>query len=1090
MSSPSHDQRLVGFLDEAFDVPLTLITGGSGWGKTSLLALWTEQDSFGHRNVLPVRRTGLDTSPLAFGRRLLETIALRHPGIGLPAVLDTTTGRGPDAEAVASDLAELVASSVRGALGDELSQPLLLLIDDLDDLPSGVPETILALARQAPPHLHLAAAARSIGDMRVARVRAEGRLGELTPAELAFTPSELARHLVDRVGVSAAEHGDRLHRLTNGWPLAIELVTTSLSRTDPSRWRPRIDSLDEPGSPLVELLVEEGLGDLDHVSRRVLFVAEQVPRLNHRFCVALGLESLPADLLSRLGETGLFLAADPDEHGWFRSTRLAGAALALDAGSTDAVLVEPKRLADAYVASGHIEDALTVWADHLASADQDDLLRFVIDHADSLVERSDPERLHRVLDHLGVHDDPTISETLGELSFRRGDWDRAVQAFVHCEQLIGSLPARLGSRLAQIRYLRGEIGPALAVCERAVLGEGDRAADAKLLAWWSSALWLRNDVDGCAEKAEQAFAAASESRDDEALATAHTVLAMLAALRSDRSANDLHYLRALDHAKRAGDVMQIMRVRSNRGSRFIEEGLYSEALIELDQAIDLGETSGFGTMLTIGLVNRGEAYHAMGRLDDALRDLRSALEVATRIGSLEAAYALLDLGVVQLDRGETRQARASFTDALAMSEPEGDLQAIVPSLVGLARIALIDRESEAGGVALARTLIDRALVGEASLDHPQALSVSAMVALAEGDRERANVDAAAAADIAAKRRDRPGLALAYEMQALASDPPDPASADRALAIWNDIGNPLGVCRAMLVKARSQPEQGSALTRSAQVRAEQLGARALAAEAERLHDELASAVRRGLEVRTLGSFSVARDGVDLGTASWQSKKARDLFKMLLARRPHRMGREQMIEMLWPGESSEKSQRRFSVALSTARSVLDPDKREASDYYIAADPSSVALRVENLRLDVAEFLDITDEAEQLLRGGDADLARQEMERAAALYRGQFLEEDLYQDWSVGMREQCRLRYVDLSRHLARLYHAEGDVDRAISQWLRIIERDPYDEEAHLAVVRLLTERRRHGEARRAYRRYAAQMAELGIEAATFPSGANLT
>ncbi len=48
----------------------------------------------------------------------------------------------------------------------------------------------------------------------------------------------------------------------------------------------------------------------------------------------------------------------------------------------------------------------------------------------------------------------------------------------------------------------------------------------------------------------------------------------------------------------------------------------------------------------------------------------------------------------------------------------------------------------------------------------------------------------------------------------------------------------------------------------------------------------------------------------------------------------------------------------------------------------------------------------------------LARQEMERAAALCRGQFLEEHLSEDWSVAMRERCRLRFVDLSRHLARL------------------------------------------------------------------------
>ncbi|MEZ5230899.1 MAG: hypothetical protein R2710_30760 [Acidimicrobiales bacterium] len=122
------------------------------------------------------------------------------------------------------------------------------------------------------------------------------------------------------------------------------------------------------------------------------------------------------------------------------------------------------------------------------------------------------------------------------------------------------------------------------------------------------------------------------------------------------------------------------------------------------------------------------------------------------------------------------------------------------------------------------------------------------------------------------------------MQALASDPPDPVCADRALTIWREIGNAVGECRAMLVKARAVPGAGSALTRSAQLRAERIGARGLAADAELLHRKLAQAVRHGLEVRTMGSFVVTRDGEDIGIASWQSKKARDLFKMLLARRP--------------------------------------------------------------------------------------------------------------------------------------------------------------------------------------------------------------
>ena len=53
------------------------------------------------------------------------------------------------------------------------------------------------------------------------------------------------------------------------------------------------------------------------------------------------------------------------------------------------------------------------------------------------------------------------------------------------------------------------------------------------------------------------------------------------------------------------------------------------------------------------------------------------------------------------------------------------------------------------------------------------------------------------------------------------------------------------------------------------------------------------------------------------------------------------------------------------------------------------------------------------------------------------------------------------------------------------LRLLAQDPYDEPAHLALVRALDGAGRYGEASRMYRGYAARMAELGVEPAAYPS-----
>jgi DNA-binding SARP family transcriptional activator len=63
--------------------------------------------------------------------------------------------------------------------------------------------------------------------------------------------------------------------------------------------------------------------------------------------------------------------------------------------------------------------------------------------------------------------------------------------------------------------------------------------------------------------------------------------------------------------------------------------------------------------------------------------------------------------------------------------------------------------------------------------------------------------------------------------------------------------------------------------------------------------------------------------------------------------------------------------------------------------------------------------------------------------------------------------------------------GDHDAAASRYLRMLERDPYNEHAHLGAVRALRSAGHHGPAQRLYRNYVTKMVEIDIEPATFPA-----
>jgi DNA-binding SARP family transcriptional activator len=222
------------------------------------------------------------------------------------------------------------------------------------------------------------------------------------------------------------------------------------------------------------------------------------------------------------------------------------------------------------------------------------------------------------------------------------------------------------------------------------------------------------------------------------------------------------------------------------------------------------------------------------------------------------------------------------------------------------------------------------------------------------------------------------------------------------------------------------------------------------------------------------------------AEWQSKKARDLLKILIARRGRPTPRDLLMETLWPEDDPRKLTNRLSVALATVRAVLDPEKRFPQEHYVGGEKAAVRLELEHLTVDVEWFLATAAEGLALARAG-APEAAELLAAAEASYAGAFLEEDLYEEWAEALREEARAVYVQVARALAFDAEATGDHDASARYLLRILECDAYDEPAHLALVASLASAGRHGEARRFYRAYCGRMRELGIEAAPFSASA---
>jgi DNA-binding SARP family transcriptional activator len=238
---------------------------------------------------------------------------------------------------------------------------------------------------------------------------------------------------------------------------------------------------------------------------------------------------------------------------------------------------------------------------------------------------------------------------------------------------------------------------------------------------------------------------------------------------------------------------------------------------------------------------------------------------------------------------------------------------------------------------------------------------------------------------------------------------------------------------------------------------------------------------GPRLRTLGGFELRRDGQLVNPAEWRSKKALDLLKLLVARQRRLTGRELLCDLLWPDEDPGRCANRLSVALSTVRTILDPEKRFAADQFISTDKYAVQLT--NLPVDVERFLVLSERALDLHERGDRG-AFPALVHAATAYTGEFLPTDPRLEWSGAVREHARASYLELVRVLGDGAERMGEYEQAMAYRMRALHQDPYDEEGHLGLVRALVATGRLADARRRYLRYVDQMAELGLDPAPFP------
>ena len=1014
---------------------------------------------------IEVRRPSSGWTSFALARDLVSALMIKagdvDGGDPLPAY---PVPDSPDHRDQLTALATTVCTTAAVAVTSDT----LVILDDVDvadddPLVSFLEPLILGL----PSALHLVVACRTQPNLRIARLRAAGEVARIGAEDLAVRPEAVVDFELDPAAEAAVLD---IVNATGGWPLAVHLAVEAARRGEPLDRETLIEHLLSPDAILFDYLAEDVLAKLSRPELDVLVLAAHLPELSASLLDNIGRSDLAAPL-KRLTAQRIFLEPVLGRPDHVRTSVVGGPFLRRALPRPPATLLD--EAIQALIDAGDPENALVLSA-HVGDPRRAREVLLAIDHPDWLSAPDALDAALEVAERGGPHHQ--LIELRGDLAFQRGQWTDALRLYADAKLQHGEPTAARARKQAILLYLRGRLDEADEVCAAISLDGRDPATEARLLSLRSVICWARGDTDGCARFAEPAVDLAARSGDHSALAAAYTARAMLAALQGDLPANANFYEVALRHAERAGDVAQIVRIRTNRGSRFTEQGEYAKAVAELDLAIATAELAGSDTFSSLAYNNRGEAYLALGDLDLALADLRRAHEIWTRLASNRVLYPLINMGRVQMLRGQRSEAIALFNEAIRIARSERDAQGMAPAYIGLA--TALGPDDPVGGSEAAH----RAIEANHALWMADAYIAAGNAACHAGDLEAAAEWTRKATELAGDRHDRPALAEALLLHAHLGTVDSATFAQQAGRLWQELGNPIGEARAELALARTTTgRHREQLVQSAERKLQHAGAWGALADARR---ELGEGVTSSVVIATLGGFRVSRDGEPVDVKEWGSRKARDLVKLLVARRGAPVVRDEVTELLWPDEP-DRSARRLSVLLSTVRNVFDPLKRQSPDHFVAADHDTVWLVRDHVDIDVERFLTLTDEGRRTFASGDRRKARALLADAVTRYLGEFCADDPYADWAAGLRALAKHTFVDACFELARLADEAHEYSEAIRFWLRILDVDPYDEDAHLGLINSLLCQRRHGEARQAYRLYSAKMGELELEPAAFPA-----
>jgi DNA-binding response OmpR family regulator len=239
----------------------------------------------------------------------------------------------------------------------------------------------------------------------------------------------------------------------------------------------------------------------------------------------------------------------------------------------------------------------------------------------------------------------------------------------------------------------------------------------------------------------------------------------------------------------------------------------------------------------------------------------------------------------------------------------------------------------------------------------------------------------------------------------------------------------------------------------------------------------------LKVYTLGPFRVLLGDALVMDEDTGDPRARQFLKYMVNAGDEPVERANLTYLLWPDLEAEAAENNLGELVRTLGSTFGANG-SGQDVFLQRG-SALQLNAEaELWVDSHEFESQVRMAQDAQEAGDSDIALGLFLAALALYKDDFLRENLYDDWPSDRRERLRELWISSMFRVAAICADRCEYSDSVRLMKKVLEIDPYRENAYQALMLYLSRAGRRGEAIQLYR-YAERLFAQHLAAQPAPS-----